>query len=88
MKIFKMFGVMIVVLLSTACDPAVISAARARSDIVDIERTQEAVDEMTYAKSNKNGLCFGILKGHTGDGSTIRSVTNVPCEKVQGQLGK
>lgn len=44
--------------------------------------------EIEYSKDERTGLCFAHQTSMTNNGSLIDSITNVPCEKVEGLITK
>lgn len=40
------------------------------------------MDDITYTKDSRTGLCFAHQTSMTNNGSLIDSITNVPCDKV------
>lgn len=56
------------------------------------EKAQEVVDNMTFARESRSGLCFGVTRSSIvasafADNS-IYSTTLVPCDKVEKFLSK
>lgn len=41
------------------------------------------IDDISYTKDSRTGLCFAHQTSFTNNGSLIDSITNVPCEKVE-----
>ena len=44
--------------------------------------------EIKYSKDERTGLCFAHQTSITNNDSLIDSITNVPCEKVEGSITK
>ena len=54
------------------------------------DQAQDLVDNLTYAKDSRTGLCFAMVASRkTGDtDQTGLGITHVPCEDVAEQLVK
>lgn len=79
----------IAVVASLLASLLMLGACAPRSIPTSALNAQKAVDEMTFVKNEKAGLCFGIISSSSISGhgaSTSMSATLVPCDKVQDQL--
>ena len=76
----------IVIILAVA-GVALSVTAFAGLKMIDKEEARAVVDNMTFVRDHRSGLCFGVTKSWVAAGAfsnnSIYSTTLVPCDKVE-----